>query len=374
VYQSQLINRTLPDVAQTDDAGERLLLTSGCIFKAASGVYAYPPFGMRIRRRLIQLFAQHVEASGYEAGQFSVISPADEHCGAEKYGAFACRLESSYLSGCALAARSEEAISRMLREAAPEAAWFERAAVWAVSREFRAGGGGRGYRRSVEYENLTAWLCVKSDVQGFATELREIGTRVSATLGLDVDWSAERSSRTGESDACDMESPIGEAAPFRVGQLCLFSAASVAKLGMARFGAAACLTISINRTLYALARRLAQRPSSTWPSAIAPFACHIVMAAARPDQSICELADRLHARLEAEGIPTLVDDRPISAGRKLYDSDLLRLPVRLVLGAAAKTDHRAGLRGGGMAEAEVPVDQSFERIRAFIAQPEVSAV
>jgi prolyl-tRNA synthetase len=171
-----------------------------------------------------------------------------------------------------------------------------------------------------------------------------------------------------------MESPIGEAAPFRIGQLCLYSGASTAKLGMARFGAAACLTISINRTLYALARRLAQRPSSTWPSAIAPFGCHIVMAAAKPDEWLCELAHRLHGRLDAEGIPTLVDDRPISAGRKLHDSDLLRLPVRLVLGAAAKTEGRAGVRGGGVAEAEIPVEQCFERIRTFLAQPELSPV
>src|SRR5690242_16039327 len=123
--------------------------------KVRSGVFAYPPFGMRIRRCMIAAFADCVEPLGYQEAQFTAIAPAQSDHAAKRYDEFACRLRSPYLANCTLLARSEEAIANMLTEAAPSAGWFDRAAVWSVSREFRASGGGRGFRRSVEYENLT---------------------------------------------------------------------------------------------------------------------------------------------------------------------------------------------------------------------------
>ncbi len=67
-----------------------------------------------------------------------------------------------------------------------------------------------------------------------------------------------------------------------------------------------------------------------WPTAVAPFAAHLV-AITGGNGDVSLEADRLYELLSENGIETLYDDRDMRAGEKFADSDLLGIPKRLVV-------------------------------------------
>ncbi|MCA9385977.1 proline--tRNA ligase [Candidatus Dojkabacteria bacterium] len=66
-----------------------------------------------------------------------------------------------------------------------------------------------------------------------------------------------------------------------------------------------------------------------WPKQVAPFQVHIVHIG--NDESIRSQAEKLHTKLEDEGIEVLWDDRDESPGVKLGDADLIGNPIRVVI-------------------------------------------
>lgn len=65
-----------------------------------------------------------------------------------------------------------------------------------------------------------------------------------------------------------------------------------------------------------------------WPKAVAPFQVHLI--------SLCkedtkDQADALYKQLQEQGIEVLYDDRDARAGQKFVDSDLMGIPLRIVI-------------------------------------------
>lgn len=67
-----------------------------------------------------------------------------------------------------------------------------------------------------------------------------------------------------------------------------------------------------------------------WPKEIAPFSVHLISISGGNDDVVAE-ADRLYELLADHGIEALYDDRDARAGEKFADSDLIGIPVRLVV-------------------------------------------
>lgn len=67
-----------------------------------------------------------------------------------------------------------------------------------------------------------------------------------------------------------------------------------------------------------------------WPEAIAPFQVHLISIKAD------EVAEKVYQDLIRQGVEVLYDDRDISAGGKLADSDLIGIPYRLVVSEKTK--------------------------------------
>lgn len=68
-----------------------------------------------------------------------------------------------------------------------------------------------------------------------------------------------------------------------------------------------------------------------WPASIAPFDVHVVELNPKNDANIANEAAGLVAKLEKEGKDVLHDDRDLSPGQKFADSDLIGIPVRMVV-------------------------------------------
>lgn len=67
-----------------------------------------------------------------------------------------------------------------------------------------------------------------------------------------------------------------------------------------------------------------------WPKEIAPFAVHLI--AAGNDENVLKESEALYQELTDAHIEVLFDDRDASAGEKFADSDLLGIPLRVVVG------------------------------------------
>jgi prolyl-tRNA synthetase len=81
-----------------------------------------------------------------------------------------------------------------------------------------------------------------------------------------------------------------------------------------------------------------------WPSAIAPWAVHVV-GLGKPGDETMAAAERLYDELRDGGLEALLDDREAGPGEKLTDAELLGCPLRVVVGSR------------GLAEGEVEAQE-----------------
>ncbi len=90
-----------------------------------------------------------------------------------------------------------------------------------------------------------------------------------------------------------------------------------------------CYGIGVSRIMGAVVEALADDKGLVWPTAIAPYKVHLVMLGTKEDTK--EKAEDLYKQLNDKGIEVLFDDREVSAGEKLAESDLYGIPLRLVI-------------------------------------------
>lgn len=92
----------------------------------------------------------------------------------------------------------------------------------------------------------------------------------------------------------------------------------------------ACYGIGVGRALASVAEERADDKGLVWPVSIAPW--HVALCPLRlDDDSVRKAAEEVYAELTKNGIETLFDDRNVSAGVKLTDSELMGMPIRVIL-------------------------------------------
>lgn len=87
--------------------------------------------------------------------------------------------------------------------------------------------------------------------------------------------------------------------------------------------------IGPSRVLGTIAETFADDKGLVWPKEVAPFDVHVVRLG--DSEQTTAAADALVERLETEGHDVLYDDRPLRPGEKFADSDLIGIPVRIVV-------------------------------------------
>ena len=91
-----------------------------------------------------------------------------------------------------------------------------------------------------------------------------------------------------------------------------------------------CYGIGPTRLMGTLVEVFADEAGIVWPESVAPFAVHIV-ALFDKEGKVKTMADELYAELTGKGVEVLYDDRDLRAGEKFADSDLIGIPVRVVV-------------------------------------------
>lgn len=89
--------------------------------------------------------------------------------------------------------------------------------------------------------------------------------------------------------------------------------------------------IGVGRLLACIAEEHHDEKGLCWPVSVAPYPAHLVALRGKSNQVEAQ-AEEIYARLVAEGLEPLYDDRLESPGVKFMDADLIGIPLRLTIG------------------------------------------
>lgn len=106
--------------------------------------------------------------------------------------------------------------------------------------------------------------------------------------------------------------------------------------------------IGITRLMGVIVEKHADDKGLVWPKAIAPFQVHLVNIA--KDQTA---ADKLYQSLQADNISVLYDQRDESAGVKFADSDMMGLPIRVLVSDKTLKEDSVEIKDRASGETEI---------------------
>jgi len=92
-----------------------------------------------------------------------------------------------------------------------------------------------------------------------------------------------------------------------------------------------CYGIGVSRTVAAIIEQHHDEKGIIWPSPVAPYQV-LILAINPADEAVSGAAEGLYKELTKKGMEVLYDDRPVSAGVKFNDSDLIGISVRITVG------------------------------------------
>ncbi|TSC95395.1 MAG: prolyl-tRNA synthetase [Parcubacteria group bacterium Athens1014_10] len=94
-----------------------------------------------------------------------------------------------------------------------------------------------------------------------------------------------------------------------------------------------CYGIGLGRLMATIVEALHDSEGIVWNKNVSPFDVHLILISKsqEKDDKIKEKADKIYQTLQKEKIEVLYDERKISPGIKLKDSDLIGIPVRLIV-------------------------------------------
>jgi prolyl-tRNA synthetase len=100
----------------------------------------------------------------------------------------------------------------------------------------------------------------------------------------------------------------------------------------------------------------------SWPRALAPFDVEVVVIG-KPGGEERQIAERLYAELQEQGLDTLYDDRDAGPGEKFTDAELLGCPLRVTVGRRTLSSGEVELQIRRDRESRtVPIDGAAEAI------------
>jgi prolyl-tRNA synthetase len=90
--------------------------------------------------------------------------------------------------------------------------------------------------------------------------------------------------------------------------------------------------IGVTRLLGAAIEQNHDDKGIVWPEAIAPFAVVITPVGYGKSEHVRQVADQLHAELQAAGVDVLLDDRDERPGVMFAEMELIGIPHRITVG------------------------------------------
>jgi prolyl-tRNA synthetase len=129
-----------------------------------------------------------------------------------------------------------------------------------------------------------------------------------------------------------------------------------------------CYGIGVERAMATIVEVHYDDKGITWPVAVAPFEV-VVVVAQQDDAAVAEAGEEVYVALANAGVDVIVDDRPVRAGVKFSDAELVGIPFRVTIGkrglaagTAELTDRTTG------STVAVPLADLTQHVREAIAK------
>lgn len=379
--QSQLFTRTRREAPKDEvSKNAQLLIRGGFVHKEMAGVYSYLPLGRRVLEKIESIVREEMNAIGGQEIRMATLHPSEpwKQTGAwdkvDVIFKINSRTEKEYTIG-----QSEEEIVTPIAKEYIASYKDLPLTVYQIGQKYRdelraKSGVMRG--REFTMKDMYSFHASQEDFDRFYGEAKEAYLRVYERCGL-VAKATEASGGSftektsyefmvltdaGEDDIlyCDACSYCVnvEISTQQEGELCTrcqtgalarAKASEVGNIfdlglkyskdfgltfqdtsGESKYPIMGCFGIGITRLMGVTVEALADEKGIVWPEAIAPFRVHLVSLAGG-NEVVSQEADELYRVLSEAGVEVLYDDRDVRAGEKFAESDLIGIPLRVVV-------------------------------------------
>ena len=399
---SKLVLPTLKEAPQEAEIiSHKLMLRAGMIRKVASGVYTWLPMGLKVLRKVEEIVRSEMNKSGAQEVLMPMVQPKeiwDETHRWEKMGKELLRIQDRHERDFCLGPTHEEVITDLVRNTIKS---YKELPIntYQIQTKFRDEIRPRyGVMRSREFlmkdaysfgvdeESLDKsyidmrntykkilekigleYKIVKADsgaIGGDASEeFHVLAENGEDTIAISSDSEFAINTELLIEDGEDIASLEGKKAPDGNGTIQIKKGIEVGhifKLGTVyseNMGATVqtkdgksislqmgCYGIGVSRIVAASIEQNNDDKGIVWPAAIAPFDVNIIPIGYEKNIEIEDASNKLYQELLNQGYDVLLDDRKVGFGSKIKDSELVGIPINIILGNKFLDDGSIELR------------------------------
>jgi prolyl-tRNA synthetase len=381
MLQSQLFpKKTLREAPKdAETINHQLLVRAGYVRQLMAGVYTYLPLGLKVLNKISQIIREEMDTLGGKEVLMPLMHPKAnwEATGGWNNIDVLFHVQSRTKKEYALAQSHEEVVTPLVKEfihSYRDLPFSIYQIQWKFRDELRSKS---GILRGREFlmKDLYSWHLTQKDFDDFYKKAKDSYIKIFDRLGLTakvteasggaftskISYEFEVLTDAGEAnilycDSCDFCVNIDDIKTYREGDKCprckkdnlkhaiASEVGNVFDLGekySRAFGLIldnekgekiypimGCYGIGITRTMGVIVEKFHDDRGIIWPKSIAPFDVHLVELKSKSEDLKVE---KIYKELIKAGVDVLWDDRDVSAGEKFADSDLIGIPVRLVV-------------------------------------------
>ena len=381
---------TLKDAPQEAEViSHKLMLRAGMVRKVASGIYTWLPLGLKVLRKIENIVREEMDASGAQEVLMPMVQPKelwDETNRWEKMGPELLRIQDRHDRDFCLGPTHEEVITDLIRNNVKSYKELP-LNIYQIQTKFRdevrpryGVMRGREFLMKDSYSFNIDEACLEETYLTMRNTYKKVLERMgleykivsadSGAIGGDASEEFHVLAETGEdtiavSDSSeyaintelllkegeDIESLEGKPSPDGKGTIEIKKGIEVGHIfqlgkvyaedmkanvlnneGKASTLYMGCYGIGVSRLVAAAIEQNNDDKGIIWPHSIAPFDINIIAIGYEKDEKIAEASNNLYKELTEMGYDVLLDNRKDGYGTKIKDSELIGVPLNIIIG------------------------------------------
>ena len=387
---SKLLLPTLKDAPKEAEViSHKLMLRAGMVRKVASGIYTWLPLGLKVLRKIENIVREEMDASGAQEVLMPMVQPKElwnETNRWEKMGPELLRIKDRHERDFCLGPTHEEVITDLIRNNVKSYKELP-LNIYQIQTKFRdevrpryGVMRGREFLMKDSYSFNIDEACLQSTYLTMRNTYKNILERIgldykivaadSGAIGGDTSEEFHVLAETGEDTIAissesefaintelllkegeDISSLEGKPSPDGKGTIQIKKGIEVGHIfqlgkvyaedmkanvlnneGKASTLHMGCYGVGVSRLVAAAIEQNNDDKGIIWPHIISPFDINIIAIGYEKDQQIAEASIKLYKDLQEMGYEVLLDDRKDGYGTKMKDSELIGIPLNIVIG------------------------------------------
>ena len=387
---SKLLLPTLKDAPQEAEViSHKLMLRAGMVRKVASGIYTWLPMGLKVLRKIENIVREEMDNSGAQEVLMPMVQPKElwnETNRWEKMGPELLRIQDRHERDFCLGPTHEEVITDLIRNNVKSYKELP-LNIYQIQTKFRdevrpryGVMRGREFLMKDSYSFNIDEACLEETYLAMRNTYKKVLERMgleykivsadSGAIGGDASEEFHVLAETGEDTIAvsnsseyaintelllkegeDISSLEGKPSPdgegiieikkgievghiFQLGKVYAedMKANVLNNEGKASTLYMGCYGIGVSRLVAATIEQNNDEKGIIWPQSVAPFDINIIAIGFQKDEKIAKASNSLYKELTNMGYDVLLDDRKDGYGTKIKDSELIGIPLNIIIG------------------------------------------